>query len=344
MNNPVALTYSAAAQAWSSPESIPIPAGAGAVPITIDWAEGAGKLNGPNSTTLTCSMQGGDPFKNSGQNANPCQGTFGVVQRSYSGSDALTGPIKMVQTWRNGVAGAGNSLRECDSGNTSCPPGYPLVVKVTTQASLAVAHSATDPLVTLRTGDQNQTQALDCDPNVSNLKDEIVAGCAPFYTRNTGTACPDSKTTLWASAQPWNCVAISTGTATNQIASGLNQRILGDASATTCTAPNRYASEFANGWDRNDPRIISLLLVPFGSFAGSGSTTVPVIDFATFYITGWQGQGAGFNNPCSATDDDPGGKGNIVGHFISYADLSGNPGTGACDPNALTPCLGVLTR
>jgi len=322
---------------WNSAESIPVPAGVGAVPITLKWAEQTGNITGLGACSAP---NNNDPFK-TGQSGNICQGSFGTVQRIYAGSDSLTGPIKMIQLWRNGAAGA-NSLPQCDDGNTSCP--YQMVVKLTTQASLGVAKTASDPIVTLRTGDQNQTQALDCDPNISNLKDEIVAGCSPFYGKNTGTACPDSKTTLWASAQPWTCVAISTGTATNQIASGLNQRILGDAQATTCTAPNRYASEFANGWDRNDPRIISLLLVPFGSFSGTGSGTVPVIDFATFYVTGWAGQGAGFNNPCSATDDDPGGKGNIVGHFITYNDLDGTPSDSSCDPNAVTPCLGVLTR
>ncbi|HET8537489.1 MAG TPA: hypothetical protein VFL73_09960, partial [Solirubrobacteraceae bacterium] len=252
-----------------------------------------------------------------------------------------TGPVRMVQLWRNGAAGA-NSLRQCDTGNASCP--YQMVVKVTTQASLGVAHSVSDPLVTLRTGDQNQTQALDCDPATSNLKSEIVSGCAPSYTKNTGIACPDSKTTLWASPQPWNCVALSTGTQTNQVSSGLNQRILGNSQATTCTNPNRYASEFVNGWDRTDPRIVKLLLVPFGSFTGTGSGTVPVIDFATFYITGWEGQGNGFSNPCAATDDPASGKGNIVGHFISYTDLGGTPSSSDCDPNSLTPCIGVLTR
>jgi hypothetical protein len=87
-----------------------------------------------------------------------------------------------------------------------------------------------------------------------------------------------------------------------------------------------------------------VLLVPFGVFSGTGSGTVPVLDFATFYVTGWAGQGAGFNNPCSATDDNPNGKGNIVGHFISYTDLQGTPSGSSCDPAALTPCLGVLTR
>jgi hypothetical protein len=318
---------------WDSLESIPIAPGAGPVSVDLQWAEQVGSITGLGS----CSTgSGNNPFKN-----NNCVGTIANVQRSFGGNDARSGPIKLIQILQGGKTGA-NSFRQCDSQNSSCTPS--LVVRLSTQASLENAASATSPVVTLRTGDQNQTQALDCDDTVSNLKDEIVKGCSPSYTQNLGTACPDSKTTLWASTQPWNCVAISTGTATNQIASGLNERILGNASATTCTAPNRFATEFANGWDRSDPRIISVILVPFGVFSGSGSGTVPVLDFATFYITGWAGQGQGFNNPCSATDDDPGGKGNIVGHFISYTQLQGTPSTDSCDPLALTPCLGVLTR
>jgi hypothetical protein len=340
LNNPVTLTYSGGANGtWDSPESIPVPAGGGKVPITLEWAEQAGNVTGLG----TCTAPNNDPFK-TGNNGNPCQGSFGVVQRAFSGNSTLSGPITAVQILQSAGTGA-NSLRTCDAANTSCP--YKVVASVTTQASLAVAQTVSSPIVTLRTGDQNQTQALDCDPNQSNLKDEIVAGCAPTYKRNAGTACPGSKTALWATAQPWTCVAISTGTATNQIASGLNERILGNAQASTCTKPNRYASEFANGWDRSDPRIISLLLVPFASFNGTGSNTVPVIDFATFYVTGWEGQGGGFNNPCAAptgADDPAGGKGNIVGHFISYADLGGTPSTSPCDPTALTPCTGVLTR
>jgi len=334
MNNPVALTYNTTTGTWSSPESIPVPAGGGAIPITLEWAEQANSVTGLG----TCKTNG-QPFAG-GNNGNPCQGSFGAVQRTFAGSDNLSGPVRMVQLWRNGSSGA-NSLRQCDAGNTSCP--YKMVVKVTTQASLQVAHSVSDPLVTLRTGDQNQTQALDCDPSISNLKSEIATGCGPFYTKNTGTACPD-KTTLWGSAQPWNCVVVSTGTQTNQVSAGLNTRILGADKPSTCSNPNRYASELVNGWDRNDPRIVNLLLVPYGSFTGTGSGTVPVIDFATFYITGWEGQGNGFSNPCSATDDPAGAKGNIVGHFISYSELDGTPSGVTCDPNALTPCLGQLTR
>jgi hypothetical protein len=106
---------------------------------------------------------------------------------------------------------------------------------------------------------------------------------------------------------------------------------------------------FDEGLPQNDPRIIEVFLTPFGSFDGSGSTTVPVTDFATFYVTGWTGQGGGFGNPCQGTagddpvpGDDPGV---IVGHFIKYIQ---NPGTGAgttpCDPNAFGSCVAVMTR
>ena len=70
-----------------------------------------------------------------------------------------------------------------------------------------------------------------------------------------------------------------------------------------------------------DPRIVQVFLTPFGSFNGSGNTTVPVTNFATFYVTGWTAQGGGFANPCQGNGDDPvpgNDAGYIVGHFIKY--------------------------
>jgi hypothetical protein len=78
-----------------------------------------------------------------------------------------------------------------------------------------------------------------------------------------------------------------------------------------------------------------------------------VTDFATFYVTGWTGQGQGFNNPCQGNGDDPvpigaDGKedpGVIVGHFIKYIQATGTgSGTTACDPNAFGSCVAVMTR
>ena len=83
-------------------------------------------------------------------------------------------------------------------------------------------------------------------------------------------------------------MALSTGTKNNQIAAGLNQRILGDDKANKCTHPNRYRADFGH-FDPADPRIVQLAISPYGSFSNTGNdTTVPITNFGTFYITGWK--------------------------------------------------------
>ena len=36
-----------------------------------------------------------------------------------------------------------------------------------------------------------------------------------------------------------------------------------------------------------DPRAVTLIVTDWNAFFGAGKTTVPVVTFATFYITGW---------------------------------------------------------
>jgi Putative Flp pilus-assembly TadE/G-like len=323
-----ALTYSATTGLWSSPTTISLSPAAGPVDVSLDWAETKGTQGGN-----TCSTQGG----------NKCKGSFGVVQRAFAGSDARSGPIQVAQVLENGVQWA-NALERCSAVNTSCT--HPLVVRIAIKGNLANASSVNDPVVALRVVGGSQNQSLDCDPNLSKLKDEIATGCAPMYQVNSGTTCPGSPSTLWSSAQPWQCVAVQTGSATNQVPAGMNTRILGTDKPTSCTAPNHWSS-FPN-LDPHDPRIIEVLLTPFGSFSGSGSTTVPVTDFATFYVTGWTGQGQGFTNPCQGNGDDPvpnNDAGYIVGHFIKYIQtLNPGGGTTPCDLNAFGSCVAVLTR
>jgi hypothetical protein len=100
---------------------------------------------------------------------------------------------------------------------------------------------------------------------------------------------------------------------------------------------------------QGDPRIISVFLTPFGTFNGSGSTTVPVQLFAFFYVTGWTAQGGGFDNPCQGNGDDPvpnNDPGTIVGHFIHYIDTLGNstPDPQFCDFNGFGGCVVTLTK
>ncbi len=116
---------------------------------------------------------------------------------------------------------------------------------------------------------------------------------------------------------------------------------------SSCTNANHWPS-FAAG----DPRIVPVMVVPYGSFEDNGAGTgsdVPVQDFAYFYVTGWTGQGGGFNNPCQGNGDDPvpnNDPGTIVGHFIKYIDAlnTGGGGPNLCDFNAFGNCVSVLTR
>jgi hypothetical protein len=135
----------------------------------------------------------------------------------------------------------------------------------------------------------------------------------------------------------------------NQIASGLNARILGDTKAKTC--PPAGADGYNNWPDftDDDPRVVMVFLTSFGEFTGTGSTTVPVTGFAAFYVTGWNAQGGGFENPCQTdgSDDPAAAAGEIVGHYISRIQVpnDGGAGTNPCAPfTDITPCTAVLVE
>jgi hypothetical protein len=313
------LTY--ATGQWKTATTIPVAPGAGPVNVTLDWEVQKGTV-GSN----TCSTAGG----------NKCKGSFNTVQRTFSAVDTRSGPIKVAQVLENGLP-VGGSFEKCSAVQASCT--HNLVVQIGVTNVLSNATSVTDPEVTLRVaGSGSQTQSLDCDPNAnSNLKDQLALGCQPTYERNTGQACPN---TMKGVAQPWTCVDIRTGQAVNQVGAGMNQRILGTDKPTTCTSPNHW-SDYPN-LSQSDPRIVSVFLTPFGTFQGSGSGTVPVQDFGTFYVTGWSGSGNGFNNPCP---DPVPASGFITGHFIKFVKSIGSgSGTQPCDLTSFGACVAVMTR
>jgi hypothetical protein len=324
------LTYNAASNTWESAPSIPIAPGTGPVPVRLKWEQTSGTVGSD-----TCRVNG-NKCKGDFENGQPVQRTFSAGSRS--------GPIKLAQIWENGSFWA-NSFERCSTAQTQCT--HNLVVKIGVQGTLGNASGTNDPIVALRVAGGSQNQSIDCDDAYSNLKDELANGCRPTYTKNAGSSCPSTATQLWATAQPWTCAAIQTGGAVNQVSQGLNERILGDAQAQTCTSPNNWSS-FPD-LPAGDKRIVQVFLTPYGSFSGSGSGVVPVTGFATFYVTGWTGQGGGANNPCQGNGDDPvpnNDGGLIVGHFIKYVQTlnNGTGGTEPCDADALGTCVAVLTR
>ena len=349
---------------WASGADIPVAVAAGATSVSLDWEVNTGTVG-----SLTC-----DSTK-----SNPCKGTFSNVQQTFSGSDSSSGPLRLVDVSENDTPGS-NSFERCSSVQSSCT--HNVVVSVGLLPSLTVASSINDPIVKLRfSGGGSQSQGLDCDtnetkygnpnapdpmPNYALFETEVQWGCRPAYAPNTGTPCPSSVQALWSTPNPadpatpsapaWQCVASQTGQYVNKIGKGLNARILCPKSdwslaacatpdkPTSCTHPNNW-SQYETGLPGNDPRIVQLFITQYGAFDTSGSGTVPVTRFATFYVTGWNGSGGGFPNPCQGNGDDTAADGEVVGHFIKYIDTLGtSTGTTLCNLSDATPCVPVMTQ
>jgi len=284
--------------------------------MAFQWEQTSGSWRGN-----TCNNRGNNPCKQNG--------TFeggGTIQRPFEGSIDDTGPVQQVDIFESGVSTSGaNSFQQ---GST-----HKLGVTIATAGTLKTQAAATDPVIYLRVAGGSLNQSIDCDPALSNIRDEIAEGCSPSYTLNEDLTCP-AYNALWGTPQPWDCVKTQTGGAVGQVEQGLKARILGGSNS--CTAPINWPN-----YGPDDKRIVPLIVTPFGSFSGSGNDIVPVIDFGAFYVVGWDG------DPCPGAVPVP-KKGFVAGHFIKY--IPRNPkgsGDAACfltDPTKLTPCAAVLTR
>jgi hypothetical protein len=309
-----------------------VPAQAGALNVTLSWSKKQGTARG-----VACTP------------SSPCSGTWSgrIFQRTMSGTDPSSGPIASMVL--NEGAGPSPESYINDGASTT----HSLWVNVQMQPALGYATGVSSPPVYLRV-EGNQNQTIDCDPNRPNLRQELDFGCGPTYTINTvsggafSTDCSTWPTSnnSWtppAFAQPWPCVTVQTGGAGGQVASGIEDRMV-RLSGGTCPA-NNWTSfpTFA----ANDPRLVSVILTPFGTFGGNGNTNIPVTGFAEFYITGWANTSGGRVRADCTGDDTPPGADYIVGHFIRYIDtIDTGGGTVPCDPTSPTlgNCVVVLNQ
>jgi hypothetical protein len=335
-----------------------LPAGSGPNDIKMTWEETSGCIDACRVPQDQCKTGGG----------NKCTGDFenGVtIQRAYSARDADTGfrsgPINIVKVFR---CDADPTCAEADHQSYPVDSTHTFAVSIGIAGLLRNATSKNEPLVVLRVKSVTG-QSLDCDPGYTNLKTELAQGCRPTYIPNPGT--PDCSgigtSALWATAQPWPCVAVNTGRSPNDIPAGLNERILLNDKANVC--PPNLGDNGHNNWQNFDPtdaagdgtygfpvgdrRVLNAYLTTYGAFSHVNGTSgsVPVTGFGHFYVTGWTGQGGGFNNPCQGNGDDPvpnNDSGLIVGHFIFYLDKIGGDGTAPCDPNSINACVIVMTK
>jgi hypothetical protein len=334
------------------------------IPIEIRWEI---RQTGISIGPLAC-LNGGQ---------NPCEGTFGNVQRAFSGSDETSGPIRYAQVSEAGLAVSSLTL----GGNHSLVASVKLAGSVATDssapASLGCPTCTGDPEVRLRVVSGSQS-AIDCEPNV-NFRAEMTRGCRPIYELNDRLGAPDpcnppygsNQQDLFSADQPWDCVAVGPGASVGQFTDGLLGRVFNGGQectggncpnppATSCAdpdfigrnnwnpSPNPYMWGLApppsslNGFPTADPRIVILFMVPFGSFRGSGRALFPISNFGAFYITDWGGNGND-DDPCGTSGTVPTGW--LAGHFIKYvAGPNVGGGSGPCDLSTTTPCVAVLTE
>lgn len=333
------LTYTGSGNVWTG--TVSAPSGPGPYPIEIRWS------HKPCASGSTCGRQTSTRVK---------------VQKLFFGSSAVSGPVRLVQIEE--LDDLGNLISMY--ANTLPAGDHHLVVRVGVRQSLEAASDVSDPPVEMRLACKrddgtdetgcSRTQALDCDPappvlTPSNFKTQLEMGCPRTYKVNQYAPpwwpCPSGLTGL---GEPFECAQIATGVRMNDVVNGLNARF-GNSTAS-CINDNNWQFYGSGGpldprVNTTDPRIVFVFLVPFGSFAGSGGGTVPVARFATFYVTGYSGEGSR-KDPCRFPfgDAEDTLSGAIKGHFINYTFGVNNGGGGddLCDFSSISPCVAVLTR
>jgi Putative Flp pilus-assembly TadE/G-like len=230
------------------------------------------------------------------------------------------------------------------SEGTSCSTGFAnsvptgthdMCVGVGVIGSLQNAADVSDPTRILKFIGGSHTGAIDC--GAVTLREDIISGCSTPVQVNEGELCPNS--TIEA-----NCLPLRTGAKVGQVRQGMNDRfaLSGTCPANNWSAPTGSLPDIPQG----DPRVVPMIITLFSAFAGSGGGYVPVTDFATFYVTGWDGAIAacdGINESAPAGA----GNGTIWGHFIKYVgDLGPSTGGATCDlsVSSLRPCITVMTE
>ena len=236
-----------------------------------------------------------------------------TIHQFHSGGDD-SGPVKVVRLGATGGVGAPYAL----------PAGsHTLTVNVAVAGTLKLSTNA----VLLRLTGGSRTSAVACDgPGADLFREAIVNGCKTPYQMNSAGYCPDPV----PPPGPATCIPTQTGDMAGPTLQGLDTRF------ASCP-PYLYPD-----YEDDDPRIVKLLVTDFSALGGSGTTEVPVMNIATFYIAGWTGSRCSNPPPPVAIRSSTRA---LWGHFIKYAGSDPTSvGTEKCVADAITPCVAVMTR
>jgi hypothetical protein len=193
------------------------------------------------------------------------------IQRSFMGDIDRTTPLKWIrltvdQDCNLGTLGdvvIGHDLATgADAASQPADDCAMYVVDLGTSGGMA--RDQDEPPIAFNLGDNSSQRAyVDCDPNIANLKSEVVTGCQwPPYSANkfdTSPLCPGSAgffsvpkpapfdNPAWP---PFRCVLTQTGNS-SQVEQGFNERIFDRPTNPQC--PSDVAGQYVKGrnyWHR----------------------------------------------------------------------------------------------
>jgi hypothetical protein len=195
----------------------------------------------------------------------------------------------------------------------------------------------------------------------------------PFFKNSIGNA--------------WQCVPTAPGLSTGQVGDDI-----GVATKNCTNINNNSCQQFGCVYDGNydgkpnplrpgdpgwkyrttdaqgprgvaDERVVNLFVIPYqslkGSTGGDPQETVPILDFAAFYVMNWTGSNSNQSDPCPDRTWDPDGlgpalevavpdppRGAMTGVFVRVVEYASGPvdQTAICVIDQLTPCRPSLVR
>jgi Putative Flp pilus-assembly TadE/G-like len=357
-------------QTWTS-GSIAVSPNTGPTTITLGWTLEAGKT--PSGAAGGTNGKCGD---GKGNDPKPCTGTFGVVQRIFSGAyDSQTA----TSSHSGGVLAAtltnssGSEIQSLQNSSTAIPVTVSVNV-LSFQNSQSIGSSA----IELSFGGNQANGLVSCPGETSagnpQAEKAIAEGCQPPNNEFQLDTNYEEKPPCQTITTPPDCMLENSGNGKLDMVldNAMNRRINGSKNAG-CKSFNYWTSPNTNtipellNESPPDPRLLNIMTTDYGVF-GNGRPPVPIRAIAAFYVTGWMGDPCvGHSNGVSTVEQTTGGTvsldytgdeepsasangghpaGVLLGHFVQYIALSGGgTGSGECrQSTSLGNCIAVLTK
>jgi putative Flp pilus-assembly TadE/G-like protein len=317
------------------------------------------RLNWTETSATRCGVSGGNP--------RTCNGSFGIQQQAYAACNSSvgantcadpddSGPIVLAQL----SEGLNQNVNSLSAGT------HTIGVKVELQGLASDVPGDGTPSRVLRfaTSTDQQTGLIDCGqgsgaqadsdaitngcPIVGSADCNVPDLCAPLKINQRAGICDPPNRQI----NPDNaadCVTTTQGLRRNKIPGAIASIVVKNG----ICAENQW--NYPGGPPADDPRKLLFIITSPADLSGqTGPVTVPIRNFATFYVTGWDTQA---NPKCATvanggTGNDPypgGGGGNadngaIWGHWLTNTDPDGGGSGVLCDFKSFGDCVAVLSR